>query len=131
MNSFKLHKISAALVVCFSLSAWQAVAETPSIPKPAIPNFHQVNERVFRGGQPSPEHWEGLAKMGVKTVIDLRRDGEEEHSIAAEEKAVTAAGKRAPGLVPACRGRSYREEQVWVRWRPMHCNCASTKPLPC
>ena len=94
MNSFKLHKILAALVVCLSLSAWQALAETPSIPKPAIPNFHQVNERVFRGGQPSPEHWDGLAKMGVKTVIDLRRDGEEEHSIAAEEKAVTAAGMK-------------------------------------
>jgi uncharacterized protein (TIGR01244 family) len=30
--------------------------------------------------------------MGVKTVIDLRREGEEEHSVAAEAKAVAAAG---------------------------------------
>lgn len=57
-----------------------------------VPNFHQVNDHIYRGGQPSNEAWAGLAKLGVKTVIDLRR--ENEHGTAAEARAVEAAGMR-------------------------------------
>jgi protein tyrosine phosphatase (PTP) superfamily phosphohydrolase (DUF442 family) len=57
---------------------------------PDVPNFHKVNDHVFLGGQPGPQGWPGLAKMGVKLVIDLRR--EDEHSSAAEGQAVRAAG---------------------------------------
>jgi uncharacterized protein (TIGR01244 family) len=86
------HKFLAVLALSVSaLFVGPALAETGSVAI-SIPNFHQVNEHVFRGGQPGPASWEGLAKMGVKTVIDLRREGEEEHSVAAEAKAVAAAG---------------------------------------
>jgi tyrosine-protein phosphatase SIW14 len=61
---------------------------------PAIPNFHKVNGHIYRGGQPSAEGWTQLAKLGVTTVLDLRRDGEDEHSIAAEKQAVEKAGMR-------------------------------------
>src|ERR1700759_368957 len=54
---------------------------------PGIVNFHQVDDHVFRGGQPTAEGFRSLAKMGVKTVVDLRHDGER-----AEEKLVKAAG---------------------------------------
>jgi tyrosine-protein phosphatase SIW14 len=57
-----------------------------------IPNFHQVNDHIYRGGQPSNEAWPGLAQLGVKTVIDLRR--ENEHQTRAEARAVEAAGMR-------------------------------------
>ena len=57
---------------------------------PDIPNFHKVNEHIFRGGQPGGQAWSGLARIGVKIVIDLRR--EDEHSAAAEAEAVRAAG---------------------------------------
>jgi protein tyrosine phosphatase (PTP) superfamily phosphohydrolase (DUF442 family) len=57
-----------------------------------VPNFHQVTERIFRGGQPEVRGWPELAKIGVKTVIDLRRPGE--HSTLAESLAVSAAGMR-------------------------------------
>jgi protein tyrosine phosphatase (PTP) superfamily phosphohydrolase (DUF442 family) len=57
-----------------------------------VPNFHQVNARLFRGGQPSVIAWPKLAALGVTTVIDLCREGE--HSIAGEAKAVEAAGMR-------------------------------------
>lgn len=57
-----------------------------------IPNFHQVNDHIYRGGQPSNEAWQGLAKLGVTTVIDLRR--ESEHQTGAEARAVQAAGMR-------------------------------------
>ncbi len=89
MNLLKNRKTLAALVLSCSLPVWPALAETPAIP---IPNFHQVNEYVYRGGQPPAESWQSLAKMGVKTVIDLRR--EDEHSTTEEAKAVEAAGMK-------------------------------------
>ena len=41
-----------------------------------INNFHQVDEHVYRGAQPTSEGFEYLAKIGVKTVLDLREHGE-------------------------------------------------------
>jgi tyrosine-protein phosphatase SIW14 len=55
-----------------------------------VPNFHQVNEHLYRGGQPTDIGWSSLAKLGVKTVIDLRPSSE--HSISKESRAVEAAG---------------------------------------
>ena len=63
-----------------------------NLPATGVPNFHQVNGRVFRGGQPSAEAWPSLANLGVKTVIDLRRT--DEHSTVEEARAVEGAGMR-------------------------------------
>jgi uncharacterized protein (TIGR01244 family) len=66
-----------------------------SMKTPGVPNFNQVNDQVYRGGQPTDEGWNSLMKLGIKTVIDLRREGEDgEHSIEAEARAVRAAGMR-------------------------------------
>jgi tyrosine-protein phosphatase SIW14 len=54
-----------------------------------INNFHQVNEHVYRGAQPTSEGLEHLAKIGVKTVLDLRENGERSSREAA---LVTALG---------------------------------------
>jgi tyrosine-protein phosphatase SIW14 len=59
---------------------------------PGVPNFHQVNEHIYRGAQPTAEGWRSLANLGVKTVIDLRR--EDEHSANTEARAVETAGMR-------------------------------------
>lgn len=37
-----------------------------------LPNFSQVNANLYRGAQPSEAGVRELAKMGVKTIIDLR-----------------------------------------------------------
>jgi uncharacterized protein (TIGR01244 family) len=55
---------------------------------PGVGNFHEVNEHFFRGAQPHPEGFESLAKLGIKTVIDLRA---EEHG-RSEQNLVSAAG---------------------------------------
>lgn len=60
-------------------------------PAPGIKNFHQVDEHVYRGGQPNNDGFQYLAKIGVKTIIDLREPGSRSR---AEEKAVTAAGMK-------------------------------------
>jgi len=41
-----------------------------------IDNFYQVDAHVYRGAQPTTEGLEYLAKIGVKTVLDLREDGQ-------------------------------------------------------
>jgi protein tyrosine/serine phosphatase len=39
---------------------------------PGLPDFHQVDAHLSRGRQPTAEGFATLAKMGFKTVIDLR-----------------------------------------------------------
>jgi protein tyrosine/serine phosphatase len=41
---------------------------------PGVPNFHQVDEHVYRGAQPTPEGFGSLSKLGIHTVIDLRAE---------------------------------------------------------
>src|SRR5262245_44801952 len=76
-----------ALVV---LSTQVFAANAPDIA--GVPKFHQVNQRVYRGAQPSDAGFENLSKLGVKTIIDLRLPSE--HSVADEERVVKAAGMR-------------------------------------
>ena len=56
-----------------------------------VPNFQQVTARIYRGGQPSDVGLRYIARLGVKTVIDLRQ---EPTQVAVEEKLVSAAGMR-------------------------------------
>lgn len=56
-----------------------------------IHNFDRVDERVYRGAQPTEEGFRLLAKMGVKTVLDLR---ENDARSTRERQMVGAAGMR-------------------------------------
>jgi protein tyrosine/serine phosphatase len=56
-----------------------------------IKNFYQVDPNVYRGAQPSEDGFKYLAKIGVKTVIDLRTADRRSD---AEEAMVTAAGMK-------------------------------------
>ena len=37
-----------------------------------LPNFHQINENLYRGGQPTAEGIRQLAELGIKTIITFR-----------------------------------------------------------
>ncbi|HKE24890.1 MAG TPA: tyrosine-protein phosphatase [Bryobacteraceae bacterium] len=56
---------------------------------PGIKNFDEVDAHVLRGGQPTHEGFQFLAKRGVKTIIDLREAGGRAE---AERRLVTATG---------------------------------------
>lgn len=43
-------------------------------PEVTIKNFGQMDEQFYRGAQPKPEEYKLLAKLGIKSVIDLRDD---------------------------------------------------------
>lgn len=85
---FRLGLIVGPLAIAVAAHA----AKTPAPPIAGIHNFHQVTEGIYRGAQPEATAWPGLAKLGVKVVLDLRPPGE--HSTSAESLAVSAAGMK-------------------------------------
>src|SRR5262245_26724046 len=71
--------LSAVLAVA-SLAA-SAPAKTNSDLKLSsirINNFGRINDNYYRGAQPDARDYADLAALGVKTVIDLTRDGRDE-----------------------------------------------------
>ena len=50
-----------------------------------LPNFHQVNQQLYRGGQPKDEGLRKLKDLGVKTIVNLR--GEDAHTRTESEEA--------------------------------------------
>lgn len=56
-----------------------------------IKNFYQVDGHVYRGAQATDEGVQYLAKIGVRTVIDLREADERSKE---EESVVTAVGMK-------------------------------------
>ncbi len=57
----------------------------------AVPNFHKINEQVYRGAQPSPQGFQNLARLGIKVVLDLREPGSRSDN---ERAVVQAAGMK-------------------------------------
>lgn len=71
-----------------ALSLAVAGLQAASLPEvPGVHNFHQVNEHVYRGAQPNRDGFAALARLGIRTVIDLR--GEK-----SERSVVEGAGMR-------------------------------------
>ena len=64
----------------------------PALASPSVQginNFYQVDEHVYRGAQPTTEGLSYLAKIGVKTVLDLRENGDRSYR---EAQVVTSLG---------------------------------------
>lgn len=71
--------VPGVLALSLALAGLQA-ASLPDVSGPqvtGIHNFHEVNEHVYRGAQPNKTGFATLAKLGVKTVIDLRGERSE------------------------------------------------------
>ncbi|HEX8185228.1 MAG TPA: dual specificity protein phosphatase family protein [Blastocatellia bacterium] len=54
-----------------------------------LPNFHKVNERLYRGAQPKSGGVKKLSELGIKTIINLRGIDDQTR---AEESEAKAAG---------------------------------------
>jgi protein tyrosine/serine phosphatase len=67
----------AGLVLLLALSGLITTAqkkEQQAASKPVVKNFGKVNDNYYRGSQPTKPQVAALKAMGVKTIIDLRRD---------------------------------------------------------
>jgi protein tyrosine/serine phosphatase len=79
----------AAVLIALAMLTVAHAAQRDSSRKTHIKNFGCVNESYYRGAQPKEEDYRELSLMGVKTVIDLQREGE-----ADEQRMVEAAGMK-------------------------------------
>jgi uncharacterized protein (TIGR01244 family) len=64
----------AALVSLLALSSVTIPAPRTQTSGVSIENFGKVNDHYYRGSQPTQEEVAQLKKLGIKTVIDLRKD---------------------------------------------------------
>ena len=71
-----------------------------------IKNFGQMDERFFRGAQPSEEDFKDLAALGINTIIDLQDEPENY-----EKRAAEAAGMRYVNIPMSSTSRP-RDEQI-------------------
>jgi tyrosine-protein phosphatase SIW14 len=90
----QLHRVFArvplaALAVLLIGAASAARAENARSSAIRIDNFGVVNDHYYRGAQPTPADFPDLAALGVKTVIDLTREGRDD-----EKGLVEAAGMK-------------------------------------
>jgi uncharacterized protein (TIGR01244 family) len=73
-----------------------------------LPNFHQVNESLYRGAQPRRGGLKKLSELGIKTVINLRGASEDTRG---EQVEAEAAGLRYFNIPMSGLGRP-TDEQV-------------------
>lgn len=71
MKFLKSSFLQFSAVALIALAAFSVQAQNSTITKD-LPNFYPVNNVFYRGGQPTEAGIKELAKMGVKTIIDLR-----------------------------------------------------------
>ena len=64
---------AAGVLLLLALTGVIAPAQKIVTP-PAIKNFGKVNDSYFRGSQPDRAQLAALKAMGVKTIVDLRKD---------------------------------------------------------
>jgi protein tyrosine/serine phosphatase len=94
-----------------------------------IDNFGQVNDHIYRGGQPKGDNYHQLATLGVKTIVDLRGDSEPDERALSERAGLRyinlpMAPKHYPQADAAQRFLEIVNDQA--NW-PVYVHCAGGK----
>jgi protein tyrosine/serine phosphatase len=95
-----------ALSAMLALASMAASVTQTKNPSDVVENFGKVNENYYRGSQPDAAGFMRLKKLGVKTVIDLRKD-----SVTEAPEWVRAAGMQYFNI-PLKASRPATEEQT-------------------
>ena len=82
---FFLGRRTAGLLIAIALPTAVLAGSQPD----GVTNFQKVDDHVYRGAQPTEQGFKSLAKLGIKTIVDLREPGDRSRL---EEKMVRAAG---------------------------------------
>lgn len=75
---------TVAIIIALAILAAAQSTPNDKSSKVRIKNFGCVNETFYRGAQPQEKDYADLAAMGIKTVIDLQRDGKSEEQALVE-----------------------------------------------
>jgi tyrosine-protein phosphatase SIW14 len=70
-----LSTATTSVIIAFTVITAAQSAQRNKNSNIQIKNFGCINESFYRGAQPKDKDYADLAAMGVKTVIDLQRDG--------------------------------------------------------
>jgi uncharacterized protein (TIGR01244 family) len=81
----RLRQWQALLAAMAVLSLVIAAQENREYPE--LPNFHQVNENLYRGAQPHRGGLKKLSELGIKTIINLRGESDDTRKEQAEAEA--------------------------------------------
>jgi len=77
MKRYSRNAQLAAVLLALAMAVSAAAgSRTDKLSAIAIKNFGCVNENYYRGAQPQKQDYASLASLGIKTVVDLQRDGE-------------------------------------------------------
>jgi protein tyrosine/serine phosphatase len=76
-NRLFVHRSVAALLIAVALTTPAAAATSAStaLANIRIDNFGKISDSYYRGAQPDARDYTDLAALGIRTVIDLTRDG--------------------------------------------------------
>lgn len=88
MKTRPIHRL--AVFVTLALLASVGLSQQPAR-REKLPNFHEVNSKLYRGAQPAAGGVQQLAGLGIKTIVNLRGQGEGTRK---EEAEARAAGLR-------------------------------------
>jgi protein tyrosine phosphatase (PTP) superfamily phosphohydrolase (DUF442 family) len=75
----KILRLTLTASLIAALQGWSAAPATVT----GVPRFLQVNENLFRGGQPTAQGFEQLKGRGVRTVVNLRVEDSERELVEA------------------------------------------------
>jgi len=93
VSRFHLNPIPAAIasILLLTVPSARALAAEPAAVGvyPELPNFHQVDPHLFRGGQPAVGGVSRLKSLGIRTIVNLRYEPD---LVKAEQAEATAAG---------------------------------------
>src|SRR6476660_7994972 len=68
---------ATAVVIALAILTAAQTTQRDKASNIQIKNFGCINEGLYRGAQPKERDYADLAAMGVKTIIDLQRDGKD------------------------------------------------------
>jgi protein tyrosine/serine phosphatase len=96
------------IVLAFLLTTAQTLASAQVLrdASTGIDNFGKVNDSYYRGSQPEADHFVKLKGVGVKTIVDLRKDRVEEASAWARDAGLQYIN------IPLTTKRAATEEQT-------------------
>ena len=75
-STFLVRLAVLAATFGMALTSFAKGSSTAAFPNIKIKNFGQMDDRFYRGAQPTEGDYKYLATLGVKTVIDLRQDSQ-------------------------------------------------------
>lgn len=107
MMTERLSRLRAISVAVLLLIATVSVPSRESKDE-VLPNFHKINDQLYRGAQPRQDGMKQIAALGIKTVINLRGEDESTRDEAVE---ASAAGLRYFSM-PLSGFRRPKDEQV-------------------